>query len=401
MADAYSSRGASSTKDEVRSIVSDLDKGEFAGTFCKIIADPFGVEEGNSLTGGNSLAVMHSDGAGTKSALAYIKYKEFGDFTAFEDIAQDSIVMNLDDLLCVGATDRFIMSNTIDRNAHRVDGQALKSVIGGYVKFIRKMAGYGVYITMSGGETADVGDLASTLIVNSTFYTRLNQSDVIDCANIEAGDVIVGFSSFGQATYEDKYNAGMGSNGLTAARHILLSDYYADKYPETYSDTIDKSKVYCGRYRFEDKLPGTQISIGDAMLSPTRTYAPVIRDIFNAAELGRGKIHGLIHCTGGGQTKCRGFGRNLRFVKDSLLTIPPLFKAIYDSGEITAKEMYQTFNMGHRLELFCDPSDAEKFIAAADRYNIEAKIVGYVEKSANMINSVTIKDELTGSAFEY
>lgn len=390
MSDAYLSRGVSSTKEEIHKAIAKLDKGEFAGAFCKLITDPYGDP--------NMCAAMHADGAGTKASLAYIKYNETGDFSAFSDIAQDSMVMNLDDLLCVGALDNFILSNTIDRNAHRVDGNAIKAIIEGYQSFIKKMELYGINIYMSGGETADVGDLTATLIVNSTFFVRMKRSDVINCDTISAGDVIVGFASFGQASYEDKYNAGMGSNGLTAARHLLLSNYYADKYPETYSSTIDKSKVYCGKYKFEDKLPDSDISVGDAMLSPTRTYAPIIKEILYTD---RDDIHGLIHCTGGGQLKCRNFGKHLHYIKDNLFDTPPLFKAIAENGEISEREMYQTFNMGHRLELFCKPEYADKFIDIAKKYNVDARVIGRVEESASDINTMTIYDKLTGSIFEY
>jgi Phosphoribosylaminoimidazole (AIR) synthetase len=390
MSDAYLSRGVSSTKEEIHRAIAKLDKGEFAGAFCKLISDPYGDPE--------MCAAMHADGAGTKASLAYIKYNETGDFGAFFDIAQDSMVMNLDDLLCIGALDNFILSNTIDRNAHRVDGNAIKSIIEGYQSFVKKMELFGINIYMSGGETADVGDLTPTLIVNSTFFVRLKRADVINCDNISAGDVIVGFASSGQASYEDKYNAGMGSNGLTAARHLLLSNFYADKYPETYSATIDKSKVYCGKYRFEDNLPGSNVSVGDAMLSPTRTYAPIIKEILLAD---RENVHGLIHCTGGGQLKCRTFGKRLHYIKDNLFDTPPLFRAIAENGDISEREMYQTFNMGHRLELFCKPEYADKFIEIAKKYNVEAQIVGRVEEGSSDINTMTLHDKLAGNIFEY
>lgn len=387
MSDAYLSRGVSSTKEEIHRAIEKLDRGEVAGAFCKLIADPCGDK--------NYCAAMHADGAGTKAALAYIKYNESGDFGAYYNIAQDSMVMNLDDLICVGATDGFIMSNTIDRNAHRVDGNAIKAVIEGYSGFLATMKRFGVNIMMSGGETADVGDLASTLIVNSTLFVRIRRSDVINCDNIRPGDVIVGFSSYGQSAYEDRYNAGMGSNGLTAARHLLLSKYYAEKYPETYSDTIDSSKVYCGKYRIEDNLPGSGVSVGDAMLSPTRTYAPVIKDILST---NRSDVHGIIHCTGGGQVKCKNFGHNLHYIKDNLFPIPPLFRAIAENGDVGMREMYQIFNMGHRMELFCLPEKAEIMLAAAHRYGVDARIVGSVKANENG-NNVTVSAE--GNKFIY
>lgn len=391
MADAYLSRGVSSSKEEIHQAVAKLDRGVFKNSFCKLIADPCGDP--------GWCAAMHADGAGTKAALAYLKYRETGDFSAYFDIAQDSMVMNLDDLLCVGVCDGFVMSNTIDRNAHRVDGNAIRLIIDGYQSFVNKLKSFGVNITMCGGETADVGDLASTLIVNSTLFVRMRRSDVIDCANIAPGDVIVGLASFGKSFYEDKYNAGMGSNGLTAARHLLLSKYYAEKYPETYSPTIDYSKVYCGKYMLGDELPdGGGITVGDAMLSPTRTYAPIIRELLTTC---RSEIDGIIHCTGGGQVKCRNFGEGLHYVKDDLFDAPPLFRAIYESGDIGAKEMYQTFNMGHRLELFCSPATAPKIIACAEKYGVDAKIVGRVEKSQDSSNSVELRDTLTGAVFNY
>jgi len=387
MSDAYLSRGVSASKDDVHKAISNLSGGEYAGAFCKLIADPCGDPD--------YCAAMHADGAGTKSSLAYIKYNETGDFSVYSDIAQDSMVMNLDDLLCVGATDGFVMSNTIGRNAHRVDGKAIKAVIDGYSDFVSSMKRFGVNIVMSGGETADVGDLVSTLIVDSTFFVRMKRSDVIDCDNIAPGDVIVGFASYGKAVYENKYNAGMGSNGLTAARHLLLSKYYAEKYPETFSNTIDPSKVYCGKFRIEDKLPGSDITVGEAILSPTRTYAPIVRDILSAH---RDVIHGIIHCTGGGQVKCRNFGKNLHYIKDNLLEIPPLFRAIAENGDIGDKEMFRVFNMGHRLEMFCAKEHADKLISIAEKYGVEAKIVGRVEANADG-NKVTIVNG--GKVFEY
>ena len=388
MSNAYMSRGVSATKDEVHSAISKQDKGEFAGAFCKIIADPCGDPD--------YCAAMHADGAGTKSSLAYIKYKETGDLSAFYNIAQDSVVMNLDDLLCIGATDGFVLSNTIGRNAHRVNGEAIKAVIDGYTDFCKMLGEYGVGITMSGGETADVGDLVSTLIVDSTFFVRMKRSDVIDCDNIKAGDVIVGLASFGQATYEKAYNAGMGSNGLTAARHLMLSHEYAAKYPETFSNTIDESKVYCGSYGVKDILPGTDVSVVDAVLSPTRTYAPIIKEIL---DTNRAAVHGMIHCTGGGQAKCKNFGAGIHYIKDNLFDTPPLFKEIRKNADIGDKEMYQVFNMGHRMELYVGAADAQFIIDTAKKYGVEAKIVGRCEASADGKNHVTIVDG--GNTFEY
>jgi len=385
--EAYMSRGVSSSKEDIHRAIEKLDKGVVPGAFCQLIADPCGDPDW--------CAAMHADGAGTKASLGYIKFRETGDFSAYSNLAQDSVVMNIDDLLCVGAADGFIISNTIDRNAHRVDGNAIKAVIEGYQNFTNKLSQYGVNIVMSGGETADVGDLASTLIVNSTVFVRIPRRDVISCSNIRPGDVIVSLASFGQAVYEDSYNAGMGSNGLTAARHLLLSKCYAEKYPETYSNTIDKSKVYCGKYLISDPLPGSPVNIGDAMLSPTRTYAPVILDVLKNC---REAVHGIIHCTGGGQVKCKGFGSGVRYVKENLFPTPPLFRAIAENADIGMKEMYKVFNMGQRMEIYCPADAAAQIVSISEKYGVDARISGYVEKSEGA-NQVVISAE--GNTFEY
>lgn len=378
----YDKLGASATKDEVHAAIKKQDKGVVPGAFCKMIADPCGDE--------NYCAAMHADGAGTKSSLAYIMYKETGDVKYLSGIATDSVVMNLDDLLCAGAAGGFVMSNTIGRNAHRVGGEAIAAVISGYESFVEKMDGFGIDITMSGGETADVGDLVSTLIVDSTFFVRMKKSDVIDCGKISCGDVIVSLASFGQASYEDSYNAGTGSNGLTAARHLLLSNIYREKYPESCSSTLASDEAYTGKYKVDDILPGTDVTVGEAILSPTRTYAPIIKEVL---ENHREKIHGIIHCTGGGQTKCLNFGKELHYIKDNLFDAPPLFKAIEETGSITKKEMYRVFNMGQRMEIYCDSATAEKIIGIAGKYNVEAKISGRVEKSDSEKNKLTIVDK--------
>lgn len=375
----YLSRGVSADKEEVHAAVKNQDKGVFPGAFCKLNEDPCGDRD--------YCASMHADGAGTKSSLAYVKYKETGDVSVFRDLAQDSCVMNLDDLLCVGAKGPFLVSNTIGRNAHRVGGEAIAEVIRGYNLFAEKMAQFGIELVLSGGETADVGDLVSTLIVDSTFFVRMKRAEVIDNDNIRPGDVIVGFASYGQAIYEDKYNAGMGSNGLTAARHLVFSPYYREKYPESYSNTIDKSLVYCGKRKLEDNLPDTDITVGEAVLSPTRTYAPLVIKLLEEAK---GDLHGLIHCTGGGQTKCRNFGKNIHYLKENLFDAP-LFRMIEKDSGMDKKEMYKVFNMGHRLEAFLSPTAAKGAIMLAANLGIEAKIVGYTEK-ADGINRVTITD---------
>ena len=368
MAESYLSRGVSPTKDDVKKAVANQDKGAFPGAFCKLIDDLAGDPD--------YCSAIHADGAGTKSSVAYIAYRETGDLKWFRGIAQDSLVMNTDDLACVGAIEKLSLSNTIGRNAHRVDGKCIAAVIEGYNDIVGKLQNMGFDINMCGGETADVGDLVRTLIVDSTLVTRVARKNVINAANIKPGHVIVGLASFGQATYEDSYNSGMSSNGLTAARHMLLCKDYLKEYPESVSETIPEDKVYCGKFRLSDKLPGSEQTVGEAILSPTRTYLPVIRDVLDAY---RASISGIIHCTGGGQAKCRDFGKNLRIVKDNLFPFPPLFQAIYESGEIPMKEMYQVFNCGHRIEFYCDESVAQGIIDIAGKYNIEGRIVGRVE----------------------
>jgi phosphoribosylformylglycinamidine cyclo-ligase len=388
-AESYLSRGVSPTKDEVKKAIVGQSAGVFPGAFCKIIADPLGDPK--------YCAAMHADGAGTKSALAYLWYRETGDPSCFKGIAQDSMVMNLDDLICIGAVDRFLVSNTIGRNAHRIDQAVLKNVIEGYQEFIEQMKPYGINITMTGGETADVGDLVATIIVDSTAFVRLRRKQVVDCARIQAGDLIVGLASFGQAAYEKSANSGIGSNGLTAARHLLLAHDYAIHYPETYSPTIEPAKVYCGNYRLTDSLPGSPQSVGAAILSPTRTYLPIIKEVLTQHWEA---IHGMIHCTGGGQTKCKSFGHGLHYLKDNLFETPPLFKAIQAQGEIKPAEMFQVFNMGHRLEVYCDPDAAVRMIDIANKYNVDAQIVGRVlANDQPEQNKVTIVHE--GEEYSY
>ncbi len=368
MAESYLSRGVSPTKDDVKKAVANQDKGAFPGAFCKLIDDLAGDPD--------YCTAIHADGAGTKSSAAYIAYRETGDLKWFRNIAQDSLVMNTDDLACVGALKKLSISNTIGRNAHRVDGKCIAAVIEGYNAIVGKLQDMGFDITMCGGETADVGDLVRTLIVDSTLVTRIARKDVINAANIKPGHVIVGLASFGQATYEDSYNSGISSNGLTAARHMLLCKDYLKEYPESVSETIPEDKVYCGKFRMTDKLPGSEQTVAEALLSPTRTFLPVIRDVLDQY---RNEISGIIHCTGGGQAKCRDFGKNLRIIKDNLFPFPPIFQAIYESGEIPMKEMYQVFNCGHRIEFYCNESVAEGIMAIAKKYNIESRVVGRVE----------------------
>lgn len=389
MASEYLIRGVSPTKDDVHAATEHVWKGLYPGAFCKLIPD---------LACSDFAAVLHADGAGTKAIVAYLIYKEGGGPEVFRGIAQDSMVMNLDDMLCVGARGEFVVSNTIGRNAHRCGAEVVAAVIQGYSDFSEKMNTLGLRLTLAGGETADVGDLVQTLIVDSTFYTRLRKTDVVDCSNIRPGNVIVGLESSGQATYEDRPNSGIGSNGLTLARHVLLHEDYSVKYPETYSPTIAPENVFCGPYHLDSALPGGADSVGEALLSPTRTYAPIIRDLLD--EAGQ-RVCGIIHCTGGGQVKCRGFGRDLHFVKHSLFEVPPIFQAVQEAGRIEAREMFQTFNMGHRMEVYCDPDTASTVISKASKHRVAAKVVGEVRPASKsqLGNRVTLRSG--GRDYEY
>jgi len=388
-AESYLSRGVSPTKDEVKAAVKNQSKGVAPGAFAKVIEDIAGDPE--------YCTAIHADGAGTKSSVAYLMYKETGNYDWFRGLAQDSLVMNTDDLACIGITKNLMLSNTIGRNAHLVDGTAIAKIIEGYDEMVEKLSSLGIGITMCGGETADVGDLVRTLIVDSTLVARARRDEIINAANIQEGDVIVGLASFGQASYETSYNSGISSNGLTAARHMLLSKYYYENFKESFSDTVPEDKAYCGKFRLTDNLPGSEQTVGEAILSPTRTFLPVISRVL---ENMRGEIHGIIHCTGGGQAKCRDFGSGVKYVKDNLFELPPIFKAIYESGEIPMKEMFQVFNCGHRIEFYCEESKAADIMKSAESFNIESRIVGHVEKSSNCnTNEVVIK--YGGETFEY
>ena len=380
-AESYLSRGVSPTKDDVKAAVKNQDKGVFPGAFCKLIEDTAGDPE--------YCTALHADGAGTKSSVAYLMFKETGNYDWFKGLAQDSLVMNTDDLACVGCYENLSLSNTIGRNAHRVDGKAIAKVIEGYDEVIAKLEKAGVGIKMCGGETADVGDLVKTLIVDSTIVARVKRDKVVNAANIKPGHVIVGLASFGQATYEDSYNSGISSNGLTAARHMLLNKYYYENYKESFSDTLGEDKAYCGKFRLTDKMPYGEQTVGEAILSPTRTFLPVIVPVL---EKYRESISGIIHCTGGGQAKCRDFGKNIRIVKDNLFELPPIFQTIYESGEIPMKEMFQVFNCGHRIEFYCDSEVAEGIIEISKSFNIDARVVGHVEAlPEGSTNEVVIK----------
>ncbi len=378
----YAARGVSAGKEEVHAAVDKLDQGVFKGAFCKITKD--------FLTGDkNKCNVIHSDGSGTKSIIAYLHFKETGDASVFRGISQDSIVMNIDDLLCIGAAERILISNTVNRNAKNFTGAALAQLILGAEDFLAKLRKLGVGVYSGGGETADVGDLTGAVVVDSCAVAVMQRKNVISGAGIKAGLSIVGLSSAGRATYEDFENSGIGSNGLTSARHDMLSSYYRKKYPETFDPNTDKKFVYCGPFKLEDKLEGSKMTVGQALLSPTRTYAPVIMKIIKKYP---DLIKGLVHCSGGGQTKCLRFGKGVHFVKDNLLPVPPIFKTIQKASKTTDKEMFEVYNMGHRMEVYCKPADAAKVVAVAKSFGIDAAVVGRTEKSkrADGKNHVTI-----------
>ncbi|MEM9226957.1 MAG: AIR synthase-related protein [Verrucomicrobiota bacterium] len=367
----YAARGVSATKGEVHAAVDKLDQGVFPGAFCKVVPDV--------LTGDpNKCNLIHADGSGTKSLIAYLHYKQTGDASVFRGIAQDSIVMNLDDLLCVGATGPILINSTVNRNARNFPGEALAELIGGTEDFLQKLRDYGVDIVSGGGETADVGDILGTVTVDSCAVAVMERDRVITGEKIVPGLAIIGMSSHGQASYEDFANSGIGSNGLTSARHELLAPYYREQYPETYDKATDESLVYCGPYRLSDTLPGSDMTVGQALLSPTRTYAPVIAKLLD--EHGD-DVRGLVHCSGGGQGKCLRFGRGVHFIKDALMPYPPIFAAIQETSQSTWQEMYQVFNMGHRMELYCLPERTDALLAVVRSFGIEAQVIGRTEPS--------------------
>lgn len=378
----YAQRGVSADKEDVHNAIKNVDKGLFPKAFCKIIPD--------FLTNDPEYCiVMHADGAGTKSSLAYAYYKETNDISVWKDIAQDAIVMNIDDLLCVGVTDNILLSSTIGRNKNKVGGEVIAAIINGTEELLLKLREHGVTIHSTGGETADVGDLVRTIIVDSTVTARIKKSDVIDNANITAGNVIVGLASFGQATYEDAYNGGMGSNGLTSARHDVFSKEIARKYPETFDPEVPENLVYSGSQSLTTTVEDLNITAGKLVLSPTRTYAPVVKAIFE--QIGRKSINGMVHCSGGAQTKVLHFIDNLHVIKDNLFPIPPLFKLIQQESQTPWSEMYKVFNCGHRMELYCNASDAVKIIEIAKSFNIDAQVIGRVEAASH--KKLTISSE--------
>jgi phosphoribosylformylglycinamidine cyclo-ligase len=367
----YASRGVSSGKEEVHAAIKNIDKGLFPKAFCKIIPDHLTGDEDYCL-------VMHADGAGTKSSLAYMYWKETGDIDVWKGIAQDALIMNIDDLLCVGATDNILLSSTLGRNKNLIPGEVITAIIEGTERLLGNLREQGVNIISTGGETADVGDLVRTIIVDSTVVCRMKRSDVIDNANIKAGNVIVGLASFGQTTYEDEYNGGMGSNGLTSARHDVFYHKLAEQFPESYDNSIPDNLVYSGSYCLTDYVEGAPLDAGKLVLSPTRTYAPVIKKILTSH---RSKINGMVHCSGGGQTKVLHFVDNVHVVKDQLFDTPPLFQLIQQESNTDWKEMYKVFNMGHRMEIYTDENTAEEIIQIAQEFNLPAQIIGRVEAS--------------------
>lgn len=380
-------RGVSASKEDVHNAIKNVDKGLFPGAFCKIVPDYLGGDDDYCI-------VMHADGAGTKSSLAYMYWKETGDLSVWKGIAQDALIMNVDDLLCVGATQNILLSSTIGRNKNLIPGEVISAVINGTEELLEDLRSFGVDIYSTGGETADVGDLVRTMIVDSTVVARMKRSEVIDNKNIRPGDVIVGLSSFGQANYEKEYNGGMGSNGLTSARHDVFSKVLKEKYPESFDPSVPDELVYSGNFRLTDKIEDVVLDAGKLVLSPTRTYAPVISKIL---EKHRSSIHGMVHCSGGAQTKILHFVDNLHVIKDNLFETPPLFKIIQKESGTDWKEMYRVFNMGHRMEIYCPEEVANDLIAISEEFGVDAKIVGRCE--LNEGKKLTITSE--HGRFEY
>lgn len=384
----YNLRGVSASKEDVHNAIKNIDKGLFPKAFCKIVPDYLTNDEDYCL-------IMHADGAGTKSSLAYLYWKETGDLSVWKGISQDALIMNIDDLLCVGATDNILLSSTIGRNKNLIPAEVISAIINGTEELIEELKSFGVTIHSTGGETADVGDLVRTIIVDSTVTARIRRDKVVDNANIKPGDVIVGLASFGQATYEKSYNGGMGSNGLTSARHDVFHNYLAQKYPESFDASVPADLVYSGNVKLTDEVKGAPIDAGKLVLSPTRTYAPVIKKILDTYS--PEQIHGMVHCSGGAQTKVLHFVDNVHVIKDNLFPIPPLFRLIQEQSKTDWKEMYQVFNCGHRMEIYVPQEIANEIIAISESFNIEAQIVGRVEASEN--KKLTIKSEFGN--FEY
>jgi len=384
----YSGRGVSAGKEDVHNAIKNVDKGLFPKAFCKIVPDHLTGSEDHCL-------IMHADGAGTKSSLAYMYWKETGDLSVWKGIAQDALIMNIDDLLCVGAIDNILLSSTIGRNKNLIPGEVISAIINGTEELISELKSFGVEIHSTGGETADVGDLVRTIIVDSTVTARMPRKKVIDNANIKPGNVIVGLASFGRASYEKEYNGGMGSNGLTSARHDVFSKVLAEKYPESFDSSIPEDLIYSGTKKLTDSVENSPIDAGKLVLSPTRTYAPIIKKILN--DIGNDKINGMVHCSGGAQTKILHFINGNHIIKDDLFDTPPLFKLIQKESKTDWKEMYQVFNMGHRMELYVEEKIADEIIEISKSFNVEAKVIGRVEASET--KKLTI--ESTHGSFEY
>jgi len=387
--DIYSQLGVSSKKEDVHKAIQSIDKGLFPGAFCKILHDVGGRDD--------YCSIFHSDGAGTKASLAYMYYKETDKISVFRGIVRDAIVMNIDDMLCVGATGNFFISNNIGRNRRFISGEVISTIIKEYFTYSEKLSEFGLNVVMCGGETADVGDIVKTILIDASVFTSMKREDIINAENIKAGDVIVGLASDGQASYEDEFNSGIGSNGLTLARHGVLSHTYYMKFPECYDQNLDEQFIFFGNYQLTDKIKGLSLTVGEALLSPTRTYAPLLLDVLKKY---REEIHGIIHNTGGGQTKILNFGKGITYLKNNLFKIPKIFEIIKKSSETLWKEMYQVFNMGHRMEICCDESIAKEIINIAKKYNLESKIVGQCEKSSyKNKNQIEIKSEF--GSFNY
>ena len=388
----YAQRGVSASKEDVHNAIKNVDKGLFPQAFCKIVPD--------FLTGDTDFClVMHADGAGTKSSLAYMYWKETGDLSVWKGIAQDALIMNIDDLLCVGATNDIMLSSTIGRNKNKIPGEVISAIINGSEELLKDLKKFGVTIHSTGGETADVGDLVRTIIVDSTVTARMKRSDVIDNANIKSGDVIVGLASFGQASYETEYNGGMGSNGLTSARHDVFDKYLAHKYPESFDQAVPKELVYSGSKQLTDTVVNSELDAGKLVLSPTRTYAPIIKTILS--KYTNKEIHGMVHCSGGAQTKILHFVKDLHIIKDNLFEVPPLFKLIQEESKTDWKEMYQVFNMGHRMELYVPQEIADDLISISKSFNVDAKIVGKVETSVSKKLTIQSEFEIISSAISF
>ncbi|KAF2340768.1 AIR synthase related protein [Flavobacterium tistrianum] len=376
----YAQRGVSASKEDVHNAIKNIDKGLFPQAFCKIVPDYLTQDDEHCL-------IMHADGAGTKSSLAYMYWKETGDLSVWKGIAQDALIMNIDDLLCVGATDNILLSSTIGRNKNLIPAEVISAIINGTEELINELKSFGVTIHSTGGETADVGDVVRTIIVDSTVTARMKRSDVVDNANIQAGDVIVGLASFGQATYEKGYNGGMGSNGLTSARHDVFGKYLAKKYPESYDAAVPEELIYSGQINLTDEVENSPINAGQLVLSPTRTYAPIIKKILD--KYTPEDIHGMVHCSGGAQTKILHFVKDLHVIKDNLFPVPPLFKLIQEQSKTDWKEMYQVFNCGHRMELYVPENIAQDIIEISKSFNVDAQIVGRVEASDSKKLTIT------------